>query len=187
MHSTRVPCYNLSLSFLYLTQSLSSADIERGATKVNQYNHGDASIDIPFVVFLPLCNTLQTFLLPTVKMTIKICPFLMVFLSSIMTQGRLVPSRDPSCELDAIEFVPLLSNYRPALDYCSSTFPITHSSVATIFTTTVIVPPNGIITLSGDVDGGTQTISGPTSTVFITSTVTVSSLVSTAQGLSDRG
>ncbi|KAK6193361.1 hypothetical protein LQW54_012533 [Pestalotiopsis sp. IQ-011] len=106
-----------------------------------------------------------------------------------MTQGRLIPGRNPSCELDAIEFVPLLSNYRPALDYCSSTFPITHSSVAATLTTTVIVPPNGIITLSGDVDGGTQTISGPTSTVIITSTVTNSNpttLVATATSAVQR-
>ncbi|KAI4603133.1 hypothetical protein KJ359_005925 [Pestalotiopsis sp. 9143b] len=58
-----------------------------------------------------------------------------------------------------------------------------------MFTTTVIVPPNGIITLSGDVQGGTQTISGPTSTVFITSTVTntnPTTLVATATSAVQR-
>lgn len=115
-------------------------------------------------------------------MTTRTFLHLMVFLAPIITHGLLIPGHDPAC--DTNEFVPLLSDYRPALDYCSSTFPIPHSSVTTTFTTTIIVPPQGITTVVETVDGGTVTEEGKTVTIFVTSTVTASNLLSMTQGMS---
>ncbi|ETS85640.1 hypothetical protein PFICI_03665 [Pestalotiopsis fici W106-1] len=51
-----------------------------------------------------------------------------MFLANILplaaVQALMLPRADLFCQLDAVDFLPALANYDPALEYCSSSFPV---------------------------------------------------------------